>query len=483
MPPIKTLKIKVSGLHCKACELLSEEKLSSLPNVQAVRVSQGRGQAEIDYINEAPDLKKIRQALQKLGYDINENINKNTKENLKNKKWQDLSWALIIAVGIGLILKFSGWNNLQAQVGAENLNLGGVWLIGLVAGLSTCMALVGGILMALAADYAQKHPEASRLRKFQPHIYFNFGRVIGFFFLGGALGALGSFLKISASLSSWFSLIIGLLIIFLGLQILDIFPALNRFSFTLPKSISKIIPNRTQNRRYRPTAAIIAGTLSFFIPCGFTQSMQVYALSSGEFIRGGLIMAVFALGTAIGFLSLGGLVSIIKGKHQGIFLKTAGLIVIIFGLFNFYNAYKVLRLHGEVVPLTSVKYDNKNNPKLSVQIIKMEQNGHGYAPDYFQVESGRPVRWIINSTVPYSCASSLVVPALKLNQQLKKGENIIEFTPEQAGKIKFTCSMGMYSGVIEVLPPGNNNQENSSLLNKPDDSEKKLPVCNINGCN
>jgi copper chaperone CopZ len=32
----KILKVKVSGLHCKACELLSEEKLSALPGVKKV---------------------------------------------------------------------------------------------------------------------------------------------------------------------------------------------------------------------------------------------------------------------------------------------------------------------------------------------------------------------------------------------------------------------------------------------------------------
>lgn len=479
MSQLKTLKIKVSGLHCKACELLSEEKLSSLPGVKAVRVSHSRGQAEIDYTGDSPDLNKIRQALQKLGYDLSDGTKKK-KSKLNSKEWRDLFWALAIATGIGLILKFSGWGNLQANIGAENLSLGGVWLIGLVAGLSTCMALVGGILVALAADYAKKHPEASRFRKFQPHLYFNLGRIVGFFLLGGVLGILGSFLKISSLASSWLSLIIGILIIFLGLQVIDIFPALRRFSFTLPKGITKIIPTNTKNRHYHPAGAMIAGTLSFFIPCGFTQSMQVYALSSGEFIRGGLVMATFALGTAIGFLSLGGLVSLIKGKQRGLFLKTAGLIVVIFGIFNFYNAYKVLRLHAENGPITKTSTQDGNN-QLKTQIIQMEQNGQGYSPNHFQVEVGRPVRWVINSTVPYSCASSLVVPSLKLNKQLKPGENTIEFTPEQTGQIKFTCSMGMYSGVIEVLKTEELNNGDKRIETKIND--ENLPVCNINGCN
>jgi len=52
---------------------------------------------------------------------------------------------------------------------------------------------------------------------------------------------------------------------------------------------------------------------------------------------------------------------------------------------------------------------------------------------------------------PYSCASSLVVPGYDINVQLKKGENIIEFTPRETGEIKFSCSMGMYRGKFIVV--------------------------------
>ncbi len=469
----KTLKVKVSGLHCKACELLSEEKLSALPGVKAVRVSHSRGQAEIDYEGQSPSLESINSSLHKLGYSLDGEIGKETGIGIQ-KKWRELGIALLITSLLALIFKLSGWLDIQTNSNAETLSLGGVLIIGLIAGISTCIALVGGIVMALAADYAKRHPEASRSRKFLPHLYFNLGRILGFFLLGGLLGAIGAVIKISTLTSTWLSLIIGLIIIVLGLQVLDIFPALNRFSFTLPKSIKKIIPVNTQGRRYRPAGAILAGALSFFIPCGFTQSMQIYALSSGSFFSGAVIMAIFALGTAPGFLSLGGLVSLIKGKHRSLFLKTAGLIVIAFGIFNFYNAYRVLNLHLQAGP----QAQGVNTENQEVQIIKMEQNGRGYTPNYFQVRAGQPVRWLINSSVPYSCASSLVVPSLKISRQLQKGENVIEFTPSQPGIIKFTCSMGMYSGSIEVLAAEATPEPAKTTI----ENEEKFPVCNVNGC-
>lgn len=470
-----TLKVKVSGLHCKACELLSEEKLSALPGVQAVRVSHHRGQAEIDYQDQAPDLQLIRQQLQALGYDLDEKLD-NSQTNKAKLNWRELLLAAAIASAVSAMLKLSGFFQISDNINPETLSWGGVWLIGLVAGVSTCMALVGGIVMALATDYAQRHPEASRVRKFMPHLYFNTGRLIGFFVLGGLLGAAGSILKISPLSSAWLTLIIGLIIILLGLQIIEVFPALQRFNITLPKSIAKIIPTNTRNRHYRPLGAMIAGALSFFLPCGFTQSMQLYALSSGNFFNGAIIMALFSLGTAPGFLSLGGLISLIKGKHRSLFLKTAGLIVILFGLFNFTNAYKILRLHsvGNIAQLNL-----KQSVIKEIQTITMTQDNRGYTPNQLEVEVNKPVRWIIISTTPYSCASSLVVPALKINQQLKKGENIIEFTPTQTGLIKFSCSMGMYSGTINVRPTGTAIPANTIVT---ENRTETLPVCNINGC-
>ncbi|MDP3836997.1 MAG: sulfite exporter TauE/SafE family protein [bacterium] len=488
------IKVKVSGLHCKACEMLSEDKLTSLPGVKSAKVSHLKQEAEINFGQTKPDKQAVGLALRAIGYDLadeNDDDNDDDKHSHgnggthgkhekgdgddKNKKWKDLGLAALIAAGLFGVLQIFGWGNIQNNLSPENLSLGGVSLIGLIAGVSTCMALVGGIVMALAADYARRHPEASTLRKFTPHLFFNLGRIVGFFILGGLLGLVGSVLKISPAFSAWLTLAIGFLIAFLGLQILDIFPAFGRFSLTLPKSIGRYFNKGKKNGG--PYAAFTAGAVSFFLPCGFTQSMQIFALSSGSFISGGLIMSVFALGTAPGLLGLGGLVALIKGKRQGLFFKTAGLIIILFGILNFTNGYNFLKLQASAAPQTETGAVSKGE----VQIIEMEQHGRGYRPANLVVEVNRPVRWVITSTSPYSCASDLVVPALKINQRLVKGENIIEFTPTSLGKIGFSCSMGMYSGVIEVVDKeGSLSQSTTQTTAAP--TSDKLPVCNVDGC-
>ena len=58
---------------------------------------------------------------------------------------------------------------------------------------------------------------------------------------------------------------------------------------------------------YSDPRAAVLGVATFFLPCGFTQAVQVYALSTGSPLTAGAIMAVFAIGTAPGLLALAGL--------------------------------------------------------------------------------------------------------------------------------------------------------------------------------
>ena len=95
---------------------------------------------------------------------------------------------------------------------------------------------------------------------------------------------------------------------------------------------------------------LLVGIATFFLPCGFTQSMQIYTLSTASFLKGGLTMLTFALGTLpvlaiISFSSFS-----IQNKYSaGIFFKTAGLIVIMFALFNLINSLAVIGLISPIV--------------------------------------------------------------------------------------------------------------------------------------
>ena len=117
---------------------------------------------------------------------------------------------------------------------------------------------------------------------------------------------------------------------------------------TLPASLGKHI-GRLKGANSTLTPLLI-GAATFVLPCGFTQSMQLYTLTTGSFLEGALTMTVFALGTlpVLALLSFSSLS--IKKMQTGVFYKAAGLVVIFFGVFNLMNS---LVAAGLIPPLVS----------------------------------------------------------------------------------------------------------------------------------
>ncbi len=427
-------------MHCASCEILIGKELKKISGVNDVQISHKTGIAHISYNNTPPSDTAISEAIKTAGYTVGEA--KTLPWISKDKKdYEDFFKAAAIFIVIFIVVKMLGLTDLAVNTDSKNVSV--ALLVGLVAGVSTCMAMIGGLVLALSARHSETHPEASKIQKFRPHIFFNLGRIIGYAFFGGLIGLLGTSIKPSSTTLGIITIIIALVMIFLGLKLIEIFPRLKNKSITLPTSIAKIFGLDKNIKEYNHFAATMTGALTFFVPCGFTQAMQIYAVSSGSFLNGALIMGLFALGTAPGLLGVAGLSSFFKGSRARIFFMIAGIAVILFGFFNLSNAKLLLSKENANTPTVS-----KDN---AVQEIRMTQSGRGYNPSKFTIQKGKKVRWIINSTSPYSCASSIIVPKYGIERDLKSGENIIEFTPRESGTIPFSCSMGMYRGSFQVV--------------------------------
>ncbi len=65
--------------------------------------------------------------------------------------------------------------------------------------------------------------------------------------------------------------------------------------------------------------------------------------------------------------------------------------------------------------------------------------------------AGLPTRWIVESLDARSCAIFLQVPSLGIAVTLRQGENTIELPALPAGRVGYTCSMGMYGGQLTVV--------------------------------
>lgn len=447
-----TLVLPIRGMTCHSCELLLEEAIGAVPGVAMVHVNHRTGKAEIHQhatipLNEAA----LERAVEDAGYTVGH-------EHLPWLSQQRETYVHLLAgiaiVGVLiLVAMMTGINPAKLGTTPQGTPSAGVALaVGLTAGFSTCMALIGGLVLAASARYAQRHPDHTGWQKFVPHLAFNGGRIIGFAVLGGVLGAAGEALKLSEYGQILLTLVIGFVMVLLGIRITGLSPRLAKMSPSLPKFLQwkRTLP---KGARSPVITAASTGALSFFLPCGFTLAMQVAALNTGSFAAGALIMGAFAVGTAPGLLGVGGISSAAKGRAGKIFFATAGVVVLLLGAYNAKAAWNYLSASSGGSAGTTVEPGSSViDPNAPVQELRMEQNAYGYVPNKLTVTQGARVRWIVTSTDQYTCASSLRVPRLGISKNLGSGENVIEFVATEAGTIPFSCSMGMYRGTITVLP-------------------------------
>ncbi|MFA6387061.1 MAG: sulfite exporter TauE/SafE family protein [Candidatus Paceibacterota bacterium] len=454
----KKIILPIRGMHCKSCEILIEDNLKEISGVQKAEADH-RKEHVIIYCDEKnePNIGQLSEAIGKAGYNIGDPEKKDSFISKSSKDYKELGIACLLLLGLYLIARGLGITSMGGVSASSALTLPIVLLIGLTAGVSTCMALVGGLVLGISARHAEMHPEASAGQKFRPHVFFNFGRLLSFTFLGGLLGMVGSIFQLSGTLLGFVTIAIGALMLVMGLQLIEIFPWARKLKLTLPKGISRTVGIESHKKEYSHGNSTLIGALTFFLPCGFTQAMQVYAIGTGSFLGGALIMGTFALGTMPGLLGIGGLTSIVKGNAAKQFFKLAGLVVIIFGLMNISNGFGLAGLTFASARNNNIEINDPNVTLVNgVQIVKMRETGSGYQPNKFTVIKGIPVKWVIQADAPYSCAASIVMSKYNIRKNLQAGENIIEFTPKETGAIKFSCSMGMYTGVFNVVDANSN---------------------------
>ena len=87
-----------------------------------------------------------------------------------------------------------------------------------------------------------------------------------------------------------------------------------------------------------------------------------------------------------------------------------------------------------------------------VQEVTIQVLNNGYQPNRFKVKSGQPVKLTLQSKDTYSCALAFVFKEFDINTFLEANDTqSFTFTPTKPGKYQFTCSMGMYTGIMEVI--------------------------------
>lgn len=431
--------VRIAGMHCASCELAIERKLKKVRGVLGANVDHRSGTATVRTDpRHPPNDDDIAAAIAAAGYALSDD---RTPTAGFRRKWLEVGASLIVILALYQLLKTFDLVSLAPSTTGV-LSLGAVFAIGLVAGTSSCLAVTGGLLLAIAAKHNERHGSETPWRKFRPLLHFNVGRLASYFVLGGLVGVLGRSLALTPQMTGYANIVIALIMLCFSLSILQILPA---NALRMPKVFTRRIADLSDSDH--PAAPASLGALTFFLPCGFTQSLQLVALASGNFLVGAAVMFTFALGTLPFLLGVGALSVTLKGSFSRAFLRFSGVLVFVLALFNLQTG---LALSG-IGFGPSAASEAASVPKGGVQEVAMAVTDYGYEPSSITIDAGVPVRWIVDGTSASGCTGVLTIPSLGISRVLARGENVIEFTASKKGRLAFMCSMGMVRGAFNVL--------------------------------
>lgn len=371
------------------------------------------------------------------------------------------------------------------------MNLFVIFLTGLTTGGLSCLAMQGGLLTSVIANQKdqerddiienkklkkqkkrQKYLRSLQNSKFSlksfdqldwlPVTMFLIAKLISHTILGFLLGLLGSAITLSLGVRLAFQTFTAIFMFATAMNLLNVHPIFRFVVFQPPKFIQKMVRNSSKSKAL--FAPAVLGFMTIFIPCGVTQAMEVLAINSGNPIQGALIMFSFVLGTSPLFALLGVATAKLSEGWYTKFTKFAAYALVAMAIYSVNGVLIVMNspitvgtftrpvtyfFSEERFSGTGDKSANLVNGKQQVTINVLNQ---GYSPDYVRVKAGTPVQLTLQSNQTYSCALAFVFREFGINTFLEATDTqTFTFTPNKKGRFTFTCSMGMYTGVMEVI--------------------------------
>ncbi len=467
------LDIQTDGMHCRSCELLVEQSIQKLPGVGQVHANADRNRVRVICDQQhVPTPQQIGEAIKPHGYSILTGVVQTAdastfkrQQSVQAAEHRDrptaaqIAGAFTIVLVIGFVLSKAGFLQFD-QVVDGSAGFLSVLFLGLVAASSSCVAVAGGLLLSTVERVSDRYSLLPGKQRFVPVGTFVVGRIVGYTVFGALIAGLGKALALPPWATGLITIVAALFMLVMGLDMLRIAPTwLKVILPRMPKFISRRVMRGGEAAKVSYATPFTMGALTFFLPCGFTQALQLYVLTTGNVVAGALTMLAFSLGTAPALLALGWASNALKGKWGKLFFRVAGAAVIVMGLYNFNNGLTIagyplsFRL-GDSTVETAVTATVSDDVVIAggVQVVKTSFTSSGYTPATFTVKAGQPVRWEIDGNGNAGgCRSVFQVPAFKIQEFMSDTVTVVEFTPDTPGTYSFSCSMGMYRGSFTVI--------------------------------
>lgn len=444
----------VEGTTCDACEKIIKRQVMKVHGVQEVEFDLETETGFVTFNDKKTNLdailSKIEEVPQYTGFILTE---KNTAKEQKS----GISYGWIIAAAGLLIAAYSLFgfvDRIAIPDLSQNFSYGVLFVVGLLTGFH-CIGMCGPFVVS----YTAKDAQAGRKSHFS-HLLYGGGKLLSYTVIGALFGLLGSFIAFTPTLRGAIGILAGIFLVFYGVKMLNLIPALRKVHFGLPNFIGKHVHSKTNKGPF------VIGLLNgLMIACGPLLAVYILAAGTGSAIEGAKLLFIFGVGTLPVMLGFGYFLSFLSGKATHNILKFSGALVIVLGLIMLNTGLALTGSGYDYKTLKSslTQYSGSNNQdgtqniagniavqKDGYQEIRMDVTRYGWEPDTFVLKKGVPVKWIINGKEITGCNRAIQVPKYGLEFDIKQGEQIIEFTPTESSTVPWSCWMGMIPGTFIV---------------------------------
>lgn len=341
------------------------------------------------------------------------------------------------------------------------------FITGLTTGGLSCLAVQGGLLASslerqIEQDILSRpaRPAGKKQRRAPrqpahpltlPILLFLGAKLAAYTALGFLLGALGSVFQLNAITQAILLMVIGIFMVGNALRMFNVHRIFRYFVIEPPKFITRYIRRSAKNGTAYFTSLFL-GALTVLIPCGVTQAMMAIAIGTGDPLQGAAIMFAFVLGTSPVFFFVAYLAMQIGARMEALFMRFVAIVVLILGLITIDSG---LNLIGSPFSFTNMARAAFPSAQVGEALpasstLTLNAGNGGYSPRRLYAVAGEPVLLNVVTQKTYSCSRDFVIPALGVQILLPETGTVpIDIPPQPAGRVmRFTCSMGMYTGVI-----------------------------------
>ncbi|MBI5034004.1 MAG: sulfite exporter TauE/SafE family protein [Chloroflexi bacterium] len=331
------------------------------------------------------------------------------------------------------------------------------FITGLTAGGLSCMAVHGGLLTSSLASQLEKdfqnqpHTKQSRPQLAAPITVFLLAKLAAYTLLGFLLGLVGSTLSLTPLMRALLQFAIGIFMIGNALRMFNVHPIFRYFNFETPSFITRFI-RKSSKGKTAFAAPVFLGAMTVLIPCGIAQSMMAVALGSANPLIGAAIMFAFTLGASPAFFALTYFAARMGAMLEKYFMRLVAIVLLLLGVYAIDTGLNMVgspySLSNTVQTLTSpASAAESEGPAADLTLYAHDD---GYTPRTLNALAGQPLKLQVVTKNTTSCALAFTIPELNVAKDLPVTGNVVLDIPAQPqGKVmRFSCSMGMYTGQI-----------------------------------